>query len=311
MNDLITISESGNAPTKVGKRWLVTIARPGKGATGTYSEEVLRETGPAAFPPGTKAFFNHDPKRDVRDMVGTYKEGAFWNEEEGELQALLTPFERYAAVLDDAKEAIEASIHSKARKDNKGYVKELVYDRSNTVDLVAFAGLEGSGLKQQVESLFAAAAAEDEMVNEEENNVEITKEMWDGLVAGQTALAAKFDTFVAESKLEVKGEADSAAVEAAVKTRVEEALAAYADVEKSIDDADIPATVKEALKESARKGEDITDALADAVSIVSEAKKEFTATQPDPTKRRKSGTVVVVEESKDEAPKSYRVGRWS
>jgi len=309
MTELITISESSEAPVKVGTRWLVTIARPGKGSTGTYSEDVLRESGPTAFPAGTKAFFNHDPKRDVRDMVGTYKDGAFWNEEEGELQAYLTPFKRYAPVLDDAKEAIEASIHSKARKDSKGYVKELVYDRSNTVDLVAFAGLEGSGLKQQVESLFAAAAAEEELNEEMENNMafELTQELWESLTSTIRTVEAKFDTFVAESKLETQGQADAEAVRVAVAAELEEALAGIADVEKAIDAADIPVTVKESLKERARKGEDIADNLAGAVSIVAEAKKEFA---PEP-KGRNRGTVVVVDESIATSTPNYRVGRWS
>src|SRR6478736_4403430 len=99
MNDIITLWESAPAPTKVGSRWLVTVARPGQGSTGLYPESVLKETGPQAFPPGTKAFFNHDPKRDVRDMVGTYPDGAFWNDEAGELQAYLVPFPRYQDVL--------------------------------------------------------------------------------------------------------------------------------------------------------------------------------------------------------------------
>ena len=308
MDILFDVHESAAAPVKAGSRWLVTIARPGKGETGTYSEDSLRESGPTAFPPKTKSFFGHDPKRDVRDMVGIYEDGAFWNEEKGELQAYLTPFPRYAGVLDEAKDAIEASIHSKAHKDSRGYVKELVYHRSNTIDLVAFAGLEGSGLKQQVESLFAAASADGEQVRKKENDMEIEQKV-DALSSVIETLAAKFDTFVAESKIEVKGVADKAAVDEAVEALVAEALAGIADVEKSIDDADIPAVVKESLKESARKGEDITENLAGAVAIVAEAKKEFTA---EPPKVLKRGKVIVVDESLDSEPKkNFRVGQWS
>ena len=307
MNEIITLTESAGQPTKLGNRWLVTIAKPGQGSTGTYTEEVLKNTGPIAFPPGTKAFFNHDPKRDVRDMVGTYEEGAFWNEEAGELQALLTPFPRYKQVLDEAGKNVEASIHASARKDHKtGYVKELLYDRGNTVDLVSFAGLEGSGLKYQVESLFAAASAASDLEEKKENKVEIEQAI-EGLALQLTTLSAKFDTFVAESKAEVKGVADEAAVSDAVKTQVKEALAGYAVVEKSINDADIPAVVKESLKSLAREGEDITESLAGAVSIVAEAKKEL-ASGPKGNRR---DTVVVVDESTDSQPKNFRVGRWS
>lgn len=308
MNDIVTLQETAGAPVKKGGRWLVTIARPGQGATGFYPEDVLKNTGPSAFPPKTKAFFNHDPNRDVRDMVGIYEEGAFWNEEEGELQAYLTPFPRYQEVLDQAGDSIEASIHAAARKDVRtGHVKELVYNRSNTVDLVSFAGLEGSGLKRQVESLFAAAAAEGEQEKNKENTVELEKVI-EGLTSELRTLSAKFDTFVAESKQEAQGVADEAAVEAAVTTRVEEALAVIAEVEKSIDDADIFDTQKESLKAAARKGEDITERLAEYVSFVVEARRELV---PDPTKFVR-GKVVVVDESKGSSkPNNFKVGRWS
>lgn len=306
--------ESALAPVKKGKRWLVTIAKPGQGSMGYYPEAVLKETGPIAFPKGTKAFFNHDVKRDVRDMVGFYDQ-AFWNEEEGELQAYLTPFPRFASVLDEAVDPdtkqsyIEASVHVASRKDVRtGHVKELVFDRANTVDLVSFAGLEGSGLKYQVESLFAAAAAAGEQEEKKENNVEITKEMWDAQRADIiTAVSAKFDTFLAESKGELQASVDADALEAAVAARVEEALAAYTEVEKSINDADILDTQKESLKAKAIKGEDIAADLAQAVSFVAEARKAFV---PDTTVARR-GTVVVVEESKDSAPQTFTPGRWS
>lgn len=306
MDEITYVNESAGSPIKKGSRWLITVARPGQGSSGFYSEEVLRETGPSAFPPGTKSFFNHDAKRDVRDMVGTLEQGAFWNDEAGELQAYLTPFPRYAEVLEQAGKNVEASIHAASRKDARGNLKELVPHRANTVDLVSFAGLDGSGLKMQVESLFAAAAAEDE-INKKENNVEITKEMWDALVADNKTLSAKFDTFVAESKAQIQGVADEAALEAAVEARVEEALAAYKEVAKSIDEADILTVQKEALKADAAKGKDVTSALAEAVSFVAEAKKELT---PDP-KNVRHGKVVVVDESLDSAPKSFSVGRWN
>lgn len=307
----ITLVESINAhPIKKGKRWLVTIARPGKGSSGNYRSEVLKATGPVAFPPGTKAFFKHarPEDRDVRDMVGVYEEGAFWNDEADELQAFLTPFPRFAPVLEEAGQYIEASIHARARKDlQTGDVKELLYDRANTADLVAFAGLEGSGLKYQVESLFAQAAADGEGNGKETQNMDENATAIEALTSKLEALTAKFDAFVAESKAEVKGEADAAAVAEAVKTGVEEALAAYAGIEKAINDAEIPASVKESLKEQARKGEDVSESLATAVSIAAETKKELA-----PVKSAVRGNVVIATESLsgDQKP-NFAIGQWS
>lgn len=310
MNDITTLSEAYGSPVKKGTRWLVTVARPGQGASGYYTEDVLRETGPDAIRPKTKAFFKHarPEDRDVRDMVGIYEEGAFWNEEAGELQAYLTPFPRYQQVLEEAGDNIEASIRVASRKDPKtGYVKELIYDRANTVDLVAFGGLEGSRLQYQVESLFAKASAESEQEkNKKENNVDLEKAV-ENLTSAVSALSAKFDTFVAESKEEMQGTADAEAVETLVATRVEEALANLEVAEKAIEEADIFDFHKESLKSAARKGEDITDALAEAVSFTAEARKEL-APEGNSEKR---GKVVVVSESLGSETKDFSVGRWS
>lgn len=313
MNDLITLEETtAETPlVKKGKRWLVTVAVPGQGVNGFYPEDVLRETGPKAIPAGTKSYFKHakPEDRDPRDQVGVFEEGAFWNEDEGKLQAYLTPFPRYAQVLEEAGKNIEASIRVAARN-VKGVVKELVFRRENTVDLVAFGGLEGSGLVYQVESLFAAAAADGEDGKEkDEMTFEITKEVWESMTSRLATLDAKIDAFVAESATEKQGKADEAALEAAVVTRVEEALTAFAETDKAIEDADIPKVVKESLKDAARKGEDVSEDLAKAVSVVAETKKELAPV----AKGQKRANLVVVDESLsgEETPKNFKVARWT
>ncbi len=246
--------------------------------------------------------------RDPRDQVGVYEEGAFWNEEENELGAYLTPFPRYEKILEEAKDNIEASIHVLSRNDGRGNVTEMLPYRANTVDLVAFAGIAGSGLKYQVESLFETAAAEFEIAETKEENMEITKEMWDRLEGGVTGLASKFETFATESLTEKQGKADADAVAAAVKVQVEESLANFAAVEKSIDDADIFDFAKESLKDRARLGEDISGDLASAVSYKIEALKEIT---PD-AKVITRGNVVVVQESlSDDNDATFTPKTWS
>lgn len=311
MDDLITLEEAAHETLiQKGKRWLVTIAVPGQGSHGYYSEEVLRDSGPRAFPPGTKSFFKHakPEDRDPRDQVGVFEEGAFWNEDEGKLQGFLTPFPRYTQVLQEAGTNVEASLRAAARN-IKGIVKELVFRRDNTVDLVAFGGLEGSGLVYQVESLFAAASADSEDGKEKNMAFEITEEAWKALSLQVESGFAKFDTFVAESATEKQGVADKAAVDAAVEARVEEALTAIAEKEKAVDAADIPVIVKESLKADVRKGIDVSDDLAMAVSIVAETKKELAPGVKD----KGRANIVVVDESLsgETAPKNYAVGRWA
>jgi hypothetical protein len=179
-----------------------------------------------------------------------------------------------------------------------------MYHRANKVDLVGFGGLEGSGVKFQVESLFAAAAADGEDERKEEN-MEITKEMWDGLVAQNSTLASKFDSFVSERLVEKQGQADADAVAAAVAVQVEEALTAYAEKETAINAALIPTVQKEALKVKARLGADIAKELADAVSFTAESLKEFGRAKVDP-----SGKVVVMEESLQDSDDFSMGGSW-
>ena len=149
-------------PVKKGSRWLVCLAKPGQGSSGFYSEEVLRETGPIAFPPKTKAYFGHNPpeKRDPRDQLGTYPDGAFWNEESGELQAYLQPYKRWQPVIEEMGSDLELSIYAAGNKDDAGNVVELLADRVNSIDAVGYGGLVGSAVKEQVESLVESARAE-------------------------------------------------------------------------------------------------------------------------------------------------------
>ena len=312
METELLVQESSSTPLeRKGKRWLVTLAVPGQGSKGFYSEEMLRSTGPIALPAGTKSYFKHakSEDRDPRDQVGVFKDGAFWNEEEGKLQALLTPFPRYETVLEEAGSSIEASLHATAMADRRGNITALTFRRDNTVDLVAFGGLEGSRLEYQVvESLFAAASADSEEGKEENMAFEITQDAWESLNSRLEAGFAKFDTFVAESMNEKQGVADKAAVDAAVVTRVEEALTALADKEKSINDSDLPVKVKETLIGLAREGKDVEEALADAVLIVAETKKEFV---PDPKTDKRAKVVVVAESLAGDAPVNFKVGRWT
>lgn len=313
METLTLITESAPAPVKKGGRWRVTIARPGKGSSGTYSEQTLRETGPLAFPPGTKSFFNHDTKRDVRDMVGTFPDGAFWNEEEGELQADLEPFPRFAPVLEEAGTAIEASIHAKGEKDAAGNVRKLVFDRANTVDLVSFAGLEGSGLKFQLESLFAAAAAAEQ--SDADASAQKPKEEGEHMIEEKVAelastvekLTAAFESFVEESRTKVKGEADAEAVAAAAQAQVAEALATYQEKVAKIEAAELLPTQVESLKARALAGEDIEEALTEATTFVTEAR----AALAPAASGRAGGKMVVVTESATPSGANIRIGRWS
>jgi hypothetical protein len=232
------LKENSSAPlAKSGKRWKVVVATPGKGSSGTYSADVLRETGPSAIPAGSKAFFDHDPRRSVKDMVGTYPDGAYWNEEMQRLEAELQPFKHWQEIVDEIGPYAEASIYVMGEADDEGNVLRLIPHRSNGVDLVGYAGLEGSGLLERIDTLAesdraliesqSSATSADVIEKKEKLTMEIQE-----LALKVDALTALVESFITESK-------DRVAADQAQKVTVEEALTAYRTVAKSIEDADL------------------------------------------------------------------------
>jgi hypothetical protein len=273
------LQESSSTPlVKAGKRWKVVVATPGQGSSGKYSADMLAEYGPAAIPAGSKAFFDHDPKRSVKDMVGTYPEGAYWNAEENRLEADLQPFKHWQEIVDEIGPYAEASIYVMGEADEEGNVTRLIPHRSNGVDLVGYGGLEGSGLLERIETLAESARALDEpeasvtsadaLKKKETLTMEIEE-----LAAKVDSLATLVESFITESK-------DAAVADQAQKVTVEEALTAYRTVAKSIEDADLFPSQRDALLAEAAKGVDVTERIAEAAKIKEEAVTVLTESAP-------------------------------
>lgn len=281
----LLLKESTQAIVKKGRRWRVVVATPGTGTSGKYSENVLREYGPSALPPRSKAFFDHDPKRSIKDMVGYYPDGAYWDDTLKELVAELQPFEHWQSVVDEIGPFAEASIYMMGEKDDDGNVTKLLPHRTNGVDLVGYGGLEGAGLKEQVESLFETARALDSgntppefSRGNEKKEVKMDKELIEAF-DGLTKLLTPVVTYIAESQTAAKGESqvkvDAEAIAEANKLAVTE----YDEKVKAIDAAkDLLPSQRESLREAAKAGAVITDALANAVKVVEEFKAQGTST---------------------------------
>jgi len=214
--------------TVAGNRWKATLAVAGQGSSGFYSEDVLREFGPQALAPGSHAYAGHpteqNPGRSIKDLVGTYPDGAVYEEGVGLVGEL--------EVLPHWKDFVEAvaphsalSIYMLGESDTDGNVTSLIADRQNSVDLVSYAGLEGSQLTNKLYE--SAIAHSDETPvdasaeNKEEGNMEKVLE-------AIVALSTKIDAFVTESRAlataNVKAEADADAAEVAAKAAVEATL---------------------------------------------------------------------------------------
>lgn len=291
MRALLTESVA-EAPVKKGKRWRVVVARPGQGSSGNYSPELLRDFGPAALPAGTKAYFDHDPKRSIKDMVGSYPDGTYWDEANQELVAELQPFKHWQDVIDEVGPLAEASIRVQGTKDEDGNVLELFPSRANSIDLVGAAGLEGSGLREQVESLVESARLLD---STEEPGVETSAQEKEDQKMEEKLdkLIALFESFVTASTAKtvekVQAEADADALAEAAKDAVESYDSKTALIEAARENL-FPSQIA-ALRKAAKEGADIQPLLEDATKTFEEAREVLSESFEDAGRSLKSGTV--------------------
>lgn len=274
--------ESAQTATKTANgRYRAILAVPGKGSSGTYSAAVLERYGPTAFPPGMKAYINHDDKRDARDLLGFYPEGARWDPEEGKEGALVSELEPLPSKADFVEEVaphVALSLFAMGKDDGRGNITELIAHRMNGVDMVGYGGLEGSQLGSKISeeaiSLLQerAAASADHERKEESMTPEEMKAL---LAEALKPVAASVE------KLEAAEAARVAAAEAATKgtedkPTVEEGIAEYAKAAELVREAKLFPKQEAAILGAAAKGEDITKLLEDAKAVRDEATTAIT-----------------------------------
>lgn len=184
------LRESTATPlAKTGKRWRGILAVPGVGSSGTYTESVLREFGPAAVAPGAKAFIDHDPKRSPKDMIGTYPDGAVYEDGVG-LVGELEVFPHWADFVEAVGPHAGLSIYMMGETDSQGNVVKLIPDRQNGIDLVSYAGLDGSGL---AEKLYESAKASAELAENGSASAGRTTQSKEDSIMELAELAGKVD----------------------------------------------------------------------------------------------------------------------
>jgi len=153
MSTVLFREATSGALERNGNRWRAVLAVPGQGSSGFYSEEVLKEYGPAALAPGAKAFIGHDDERSPKDMIGVYPDGAEYVDGVG-LVGELDVFPHWKEFVEAVGPHAGLSIYMMGESDSNGNVTKLLPDSRNGVDLVSYPGLEGSGL---VKKMYEAA----------------------------------------------------------------------------------------------------------------------------------------------------------
>lgn len=263
MSNTLHLKEStAEAPVKKGKRWRVIVARPGKGSSGTYSEELFRRDAHKIIAPGAQSFINHDSTRNPKDMIGIFPEAAYFDEGEKAVVAELEVFSHWEKFVDEVGPHCGISLYALGEADEDGNVTAIVEDRLNGADLVSRPGLVGSGL---AEKLYESAIAHSEekpsvTVAQESNGDELMEEKLDKLIDLMSSL-------VSEKKTEDSAKAQVEADEAVAEARVESFAAAV----KAVDEADLFDSQRETILEAAKKGADVSALIESAKTVKAEA----------------------------------------
>ncbi|MGN6325833.1 hypothetical protein [Pseudolysinimonas sp.] len=312
--ELLLCEEAKTATKTPTGRWRAILAVPGKGSSGNYSREMLAEYGPKAFPAGMKAYLTHDEKRDPRDLLGHYPDGAWFDPDEGVDGALvseLEPLPSKRAFVEEVAPHVALSLFAMGKKDDAGNITELLAHRTNGVDMVGYGGLEGSSLGSQIFEraqtlLEASRTAETVSSVEKENSMtpEQIAALVEGLKGAFAESLAPVLTFVTEQRAaeEARRQAETANKDA--EPTVKEAVAKALADKKAIDDAELSESASARLLAASENGDDITEALAEAIKVRDEYASRITESTEVTGGRRSETTTTHVAES-------YSVGLFS
>lgn len=262
MTTQLAIRESvTEAPVKKGNRWRVIVARPGKGSSGTYAEEMFRRDAHKIIAPGGQAFINHDDSRNPKDMLGTYPSGSMWSEEDKAVVAELEVFSHWKEFVEEVGPHCGISLYALGESDEDGNVTAIIEDRLNGADLVARPGLVGSGLAEKLYESAIAVSDEKPSVTaaQEERKLEMEKDVEERFGAIETLLTA-----LVTDKQAAQAEAAQVAVDEKV---VEERLDAYDAAVEAIEAAELPADVAKSLRAEAREGGNVAKLIEFAKAV--------------------------------------------
>jgi hypothetical protein len=166
------LTESSSAPVKAGNNWRAVLITPGKGSSGIYTEQMLREHGPRAFRKGTHSYVDHPAHegevRSPKNLIGVLAEDARYEEGVGlvaELEVMPHWKEFVEAVAPHTGLSIYAMGDGKYNDDGEIVVESLVPHVQNSVDLVSYPGRPGSKLADKLYEAAIAMATVEQLPN--------------------------------------------------------------------------------------------------------------------------------------------------
>lgn len=264
----------------------VTLIAPGQGSSAYYTEEVIAEYAPKAWPKGTHVYLDHLKEGETRTpekLLGALVEDTVIDPETGEARNRFKPLSKHREWIEEVRPYVGLSI-SASGDGRKEIVngKETIFAESidesitNTVDVVSWAGRAGKFL----ESFLEEANDSDPVTKagtEKGNGTMTLEEKLEALTSKVESLVGKFEARES-AELEAKAEKDAAAAaevdaEKAEKEAAEDRQKAVEAV-KAVAESDAPASLKEELYADIAEGKyDITEKLEKAKKL----REEFLA----------------------------------
>lgn len=264
----------------------VVLIRPGQGSSAYYTEEVIAQYAPTAFPKGTHVYLDHLREGETRTperLIGTLHEDTEIDEL-GQAVNYLKPLSKHREWVEEIRHFVGLSISAKG-EGRKGEIdgEEVVFAESliphvtNTVDIVSYAGAGGKFL----ESLLDDANDDDDQETRTQTDpsgatkgnesMTMTAEQATALIESVAALDAKIEAMESGriSVEESNTDADTRIASAIEATRLVEA-------------AEIAASYKEELHEAIKAGNyDVQELIekrkADEATLREELRTEFEA----------------------------------
>ena len=261
----LTESFSGLGKVTGKHRWKVTIVRIGKGSTGNYTEAAL-ETGPLAFPVGTKVNLDHAtpeekwarPSGSVKSLAGAIVTTPVI--EGNELNAEVEFSDTAAPLIEQFHEILGLSLKASGWGDDYDdtglpIVEGFIPSPLNTVDVVTVAGAGGKFI-----SLVEEYVKKTDILN-------LNEELSTGRNNGMTPdeIKALFASFKDELLTALKPEPIE--TEAPAVSVISEALIA----------ADLPKSARDKVYSAVNAGAKLEEAIAAEQEYIKELSEAFDA----------------------------------
>lgn len=304
-----TLTESSKALVASDGAYKAVLITPGKGSSGYYSEEMLREYGPSAFPKGTHGYLNHLGEGEYRSpdkLTHVLTEDAYYDEEMGGLVAKVKPMKHWAEFVQEVAPYVGLSISA----DGTGEMQEMDGEQMfvvesllphvmNSVDLVSYAGRGGKIAETLAEQAIKSAHSDSSAGTGKEGNE--TMATLEEAVETLANLAGKVDGIVSAQET-----AEAVAVsEAETEAKIAEAVKAAVAATRQVAEAGLSEKLAEKLYAQIETGDfAVEEKLAEYAEIVSEVKEHLEESLP---------TAFLGSFSSDRAgdkKTNYAVGSW-